>query len=112
MVDPRSRFSTRDCRPIGDTDAIIFGIKLLLSQNWGACVYTKIWKKSHKGLESSQDHVSRESIAYRLKSAGSNAARESAFFRQRQQIRTKATISARMGHDGLCKRERLESKLS
>ena len=21
-----------------------FGIKLLLSQNWGACVYTKIWR--------------------------------------------------------------------
>ena len=23
-----------------------FGIKSLLSQNWGACVYTKIWEKS------------------------------------------------------------------
>ena len=23
-----------------------FGIKSLLSQNWGACVYTKIWKKN------------------------------------------------------------------
>ena len=28
-----------------------FGIKLLLSQNWGACVYTGIWKK---GLRSSR----------------------------------------------------------
>ena len=23
-----------------------FGIKSFLSQNWGACVYTKIWKKN------------------------------------------------------------------
>ena len=23
-----------------------FGIKSLLSQNWGACVYTKIWEKN------------------------------------------------------------------
>ena len=22
-----------------------FGIKLLLSQNWGACIYTKIWEE-------------------------------------------------------------------
>ena len=25
-----------------------FGKKILLSQNWGACVYTKIWKESHR----------------------------------------------------------------
>ena len=25
-----------------------FGIKSLLSQNWGACVYTKIWREKHK----------------------------------------------------------------
>ena len=24
-----------------------FGIKLFLSKNWGACVYTKIWKDEH-----------------------------------------------------------------
>ena len=25
-----------------------FGIKSLLSQNWGACVYTKIWGEEHR----------------------------------------------------------------
>ena len=25
-----------------------FGIKPFLSQNWGACVYTKIWKEEHE----------------------------------------------------------------
>ena len=48
-VDPRSRFSTHDYGPIRDTDMINFGIKLLLSQNWGACVYTGIWKKDFRG---------------------------------------------------------------
>ena len=25
-----------------------FGIKSFLSQNWGACVYTKIWEEEHE----------------------------------------------------------------
>ena len=33
-----------------------FGIKLFLSQNWGACVYTKIWE-GERGTESFQDCV-------------------------------------------------------
>ena len=107
MVDPRSRFSTRDYRPIGDTRRDNFGIKLLLSQNWGACVYTKIWKKSRKGLESSQDHVSRESIACRSEPADSNAALESAFFRQCQQITTKSTIGVGTRYDGLYKKGKI-----
>ena len=50
-----------------------FGIKLILSQNWRACVYTKIWKKSHGDSKSSQDHVIKESIACRSEPADSDA---------------------------------------
>ena len=28
-----------------------FGIKLFLSQNWGACVYTEIWEEEHGDLK-------------------------------------------------------------
>ena len=72
-----------------------------------ATVYTKIWKKSRKELESSQDHDSRESIACRSESADSNAALESAFFRQRQQITTKTKIGVGIRHDGLNKRGKI-----
>ena len=64
-------------------------------------------KEGLQGLESSQDHVNRESIAYRSESADSNAALESAFFRQRQQITTKAKIGVRTRHDGLYKRGKI-----
>ena len=61
-------------------------------------------EEGSQGLKSSQNHVSGESIAYRLESADSNATLELAFFRQRQQIKTKATIGARTRHDGLYKK--------
>ena len=64
-------------------------------------------EEGSQGLESSQDRVSRESIAYRSESADSNAALESAFFKQCQQVMTKATIDVRMRHDGLYKREKI-----
>ena len=64
-------------------------------------------EEGSQGLESSQNHVSRESIAYRSKSADSNAALELAFFRQRRQIMTKATIGAKIRHDGLYKRGKI-----
>ena len=70
------------------------------------CLHQNLEEES-QGLKSSQDHVSRESIAYRSESADSNAALESAFFRQRWQIMTKATISVRTKHNGLYKREKI-----
>ena len=70
------------------------------------CLHQNLEEES-QGLKSSQDRVSRESIACRLGSADSNAALEFAFFRQRRQIMTKATISARKKHDGLYKREKI-----
>ena len=39
-----------------------FGIKPFLSQNWGACVYTKIWEEERR-TRSFQDCVIKESIA-------------------------------------------------
>jgi len=71
-----------------------------------SCLHQNLEEES-QGLESSQDHVSRESIACGSGSADSNAALESAFFRQRRQIMTKATIDARMKQDGLYKRGKI-----
>ena len=67
------------------------------------CLHQNLEEES-QGLESSQDHVSRESIACGSGLADSNAAMELAFFKQRWQIMTKATIGARMRHDGLYKK--------
>ena len=39
-----------------------FGIKSLLSQNWGACVYTKIWKEEHGNSKASKIMPIKESI--------------------------------------------------
>ena len=64
-------------------------------------------EEESQGLESSQDHVSKESIACRSESANSNAALESAFFRQRPQITTRAKIGAVTRHDGLYKRGKI-----
>ena len=36
-----------------------FGIKSLLSQNWGACVYTKIWKEERGNSKASKLRPSR-----------------------------------------------------
>ena len=70
------------------------------------CLHQNLEEES-QGLESSQDHVSRESIGCGSRSANLNAALESAFFRQRRQIMTKATIGARTKHDGLYKRGKI-----
>ena len=40
-----------------------FGIKSLLSQNLGACVYTKIWIEEHGKLEASKIVPIKDSIA-------------------------------------------------
>ena len=60
-----------------------------------------------QGLGSSQDHVIKESIACRSEPANSNATLESAFFRWRQQITTKATIGAGSRHVGLYKKGKI-----
>ena len=39
-----------------------FGIKSFLSQNWGACVYTKFWRRTRE-LEASKIVSIKESIA-------------------------------------------------
>ena len=39
-----------------------FGIKLLLSQNWGACVYTKIWREECGSSKASKIMPIKESI--------------------------------------------------
>ena len=70
------------------------------------CLHQNLEGES-QGLESSQDHVNKESIACWLESADSNATLELAFFRQRQQIKTKAKIGAGIRHDGLYKREKI-----
>ena len=70
------------------------------------CLHQNLEEES-QGLESSQDHVIKESIACRSELADSNAALESAFFRQRQQITTKAKIGAGTRHDGLYKRGKI-----
>ena len=46
----------------------------------GGCLHENLEEES-QGLESSQDHVIKESIACRLESADSNATLKSAFFR-------------------------------
>ena len=66
------------------------------------CLHQNLEEES-QGLESSQDHVIEESIAYRSISADSNAALELSFFRWRQQITIKAMIGARTKHVGLYK---------
>ena len=70
------------------------------------CLHQNLEEES-QGLKSSQDHVIKESIAWILEPADSNAAPESAFFKQRQQITTKATIGAETRHDGLYKKEKI-----
>ena len=61
-------------------------------------------EEESQGLESSRDHVIKESIACRSELADLNAALELTFFRQRQQIMTKATIGAGTRHIGLYKK--------
>ena len=39
-----------------------FGIKSFLYQNWGACVYTKIWKEEHGNSKASKIMPIKESI--------------------------------------------------
>ena len=88
-----------------------FGIKLFLSQNWGACVYTKIWE-GERGTESFQDCVNqgidcmRINISLfrcdtRIGSLRMTSADNDNKLRWRQEI-----------HIRLYKRERLGSKLS
>ena len=67
----------------------------------------QILEEESQGIESSEDHVIKESIACRSEPADSNAALESAFFRQRRQRMTKATIDATTRHDGLYKWEKI-----
>ena len=52
-------------------------------------------------------YVIKEAIACRSELADSNAALESAFFRQRQRITTKATIGVETKHDGLYKKGKI-----
>ena len=39
-----------------------FGIKSLLSQNWGACVYTRIWKKDFRGSKAPKTMSTRDQL--------------------------------------------------
>ena len=70
------------------------------------CLHQNLEEESQR-LKSSQDHVIKESIACRSKPAYSNATLESAFFRQRQQITTKAMIGAGTRHVGLYKKGKI-----
>ena len=70
------------------------------------CLHQNL-EEGSQGLESSQDRVIKESIACRSEPADSNAALESAFFRQRQQITTKATIGAGTRHVGLYQKKKI-----
>ena len=70
------------------------------------CLHQNL-EEGSQGLESSQDHVIRESIACRLEPADSNATLELTFFRKRQQIMTKATIGAGTRHVGLYKKRKI-----
>ena len=70
------------------------------------CLHQNLEEES-QGLESSQDHAIKESIACRPEPADSNAALESAFFRQRQQITTKDTIDVGTRHVGLYKKGKI-----
>ena len=71
-----------------------------------SCLHQNL-KEEWQGLESSQEHVIKESIACRSEPADSNAALESTFFRLRQRITTKATIGAGTRHDGLYKKGKI-----
>ena len=57
-----------------------FGIKLLLSQNWGACVYTKIWEEKNMGTRSFQNCIVKGSIRCESISAGFDAILEISYF--------------------------------
>jgi len=70
-------------------------------------LFTPEFGRRISGLESSQNHVSKGSIACRLKPADSDAALESAFFRYRQQIVTEAMIGAGTRHAGLYKKGKI-----
>ena len=70
-------------------------------------VYTRIWKKSYRGSEAPENHVIiKESVAWRLELVDSDAL-ELAFFRQRQQMMTEATIGAGTRHTGLYKKGKI-----
>ena len=72
-----------------------------------ALVYTRIWKKNCKDLEAPENHVIiKESAAWRSELVDSDAL-ESAFFRQRQQMTTEATIGAGTRHAGLYKKGKI-----
>ena len=70
------------------------------------CLHQNLEEES-QGLKSSQDHVIKGSIVCRSKLADSNAALESSFFRQRQQITTKATNGAGTRPVGLYKKGKI-----
>ena len=70
------------------------------------CLHQNLEEES-QGLKSSQGHVIKESIACRSVLADSNAELQSTFFRERQQITTKATIGAGTRHVGLYKKEKI-----
>ena len=75
------------------------------------CLHQNLEEESQR-LESSQDHVIKESIEYRSVSADSNATLESAFFRWRQQITTKATIGVGTRHVGLYKKRKIRVQVN
>ena len=70
------------------------------------CLHQNLEEES-QGLESSQDRVIKESIVCKSELADSNATLESAFFRWRQQMMTKATIGAGTKHVGLYKKGKI-----
>ena len=57
-----------------------FGIRLLLSQNWGACVYTKIWEEKNAGTQSFQDCIIKGLIRCESISAGLDAVSKIGYF--------------------------------
>ena len=70
------------------------------------CLHQNLEEESQE-LESSRDHVIKESVACRLEPAGSDAALKSTFFRLRQQISTEAMIGAGTRHVGLYKKRKI-----
>ena len=58
-------------------------------------------------MEAPENHVIKESAAWRSELVDSDVALESAFFRKRQQITTEATIGAGMRHAGLYKKGKI-----
>ena len=57
-----------------------FAIKSFLSQNWGACVYTKIWEEKNAGTQSFQDCIIKGSIRCESISSGFDAVSKIGYF--------------------------------